>query len=52
MRQDVAWMMYKGCCKMMEEKILALQQSKQMTADVFNLNGGKLTVEELRMLMG
>ena len=34
-----------------EEKILALQQKKQMTADVFNMSGGKLTVEELRGLV-
>lgn len=40
------------CKDTVEEKILALQQQKQMTADVFNLSGGKLTVEELRMLMG
>ncbi len=39
------------CKDTVEEKILALQQQKQMTADVFNLSGGKLTVEELRRLV-
>jgi len=38
------------CKDTVEEKILALQQSKQQTADVFNY-GGKLTTEELRALM-
>ena len=40
------------CKDTVEEKILALQQSKQQTADVFNLSGRKLSAEELRMLMG
>lgn len=40
------------CKDTVEEKILALQQSKQQTADVFNLSGGKLSTEELRMLIG
>ena len=39
------------CKDTVEEKILALQQKKQMTADVFNMSGGKLTVEELRGLL-
>ena len=39
------------CKDTVEEKILALQQQKQMTANVFNLSGGKLTVEELRGLL-
>lgn len=39
------------CKDTVEEKILALQQKKQMTADVFNMSGGKLTVEELRGLV-
>lgn len=39
------------CKETVEEKILALQQSKQQTADVFNLSGGKLSVEELRRLV-
>jgi len=40
------------CKDTVEEKILALQQSKQQTADVFNLSGGKLSAEELKMLIG
>lgn len=40
------------CKDTVEEKILALQQRKQQTADVFNLSGGKLTMEELRTLLG
>ncbi|UKK67545.1 DEAD/DEAH box helicase [Prevotella communis] len=39
------------CKDTVEEKILALQQSKQQTADVFNLNSGKLSIEELRTLL-
>ena len=39
------------CKDTVEEKILALQQSKQQTADVFNLSGGKLSAEELRRLV-
>ena len=39
------------CKDTVEEKILALQQSKQQTADAFNLSGGKLTMEELRTLL-
>ena len=39
------------CKDTVEEKILALQQSKQQTADVFSLNSGKLTAEELKMLV-
>lgn len=39
------------CRDTVEEKILALQQSKQQTADVFNLSGGTLTMEELRTLL-
>lgn len=34
-----------------EEKILALQQQKQQTADVFHLGGGKLSKEELMGLI-
>jgi len=40
------------CKDTVEEKILALQQRKQQTADVFNLSGGKLSAEELKMLIG
>lgn len=40
------------CKDTVEEKILALQQRKQQTADVFNLSGGKLSVEELKLLIG
>lgn len=39
------------CKDTVEEKILALQQSKQQTADVFNLSGTKLTTEELKTLL-
>lgn len=39
------------CKDTVEEKILTLQQSKQQTADVFNLSVGKLTIEELRTLL-
>lgn len=39
------------CKDTVEEKILALQQSKQQTADVFNLSGTKLTIEELKTLL-
>lgn len=39
------------CKDTVEEKILALQQSKQQTADVFNLSGSKLSIEELRTLL-
>ena len=39
------------CKDTVEEKILALQQSKKQTADVFNISGGKLTTEELRTLL-
>lgn len=39
------------CKDTVEEKILALQQSKQQTADVFNLSSGKLTNEELLILL-
>lgn len=39
------------CKDTVEEKILALQQSKQQTANVFNLSGTKLTSEELRALL-
>lgn len=39
------------CKDTVEEKILELQQQKQMTADVFNMSGGKLSVEELRGLV-
>lgn len=39
------------CKDTVEEKILALQQSKQQTADVFNLGGNKLTTEELQALL-
>lgn len=40
------------CKDTVEEKILALQQKKQLTADVFNVSGGKLSAEELKMLVG
>ena len=40
------------CKDTVEEKILALQQQKQQTADVFNLGGGKLSKEELMGLIG
>lgn len=40
------------CKDTVEEKILELQQKKQLTADVFNLSGGKLSAEELRELIG
>ena len=40
------------CKDTVEEKILALQQQKQQTADVFNLSGGKLSKEELMGLIG
>lgn len=39
------------CKDTVEEKILALQRSKQQTADIFNLSGGKLTNEELLALL-
>ena len=39
------------CKDTVEEKILALQQRKQQTADVFNLGGNKLTIEELKSLL-
>lgn len=39
------------CKDTVEEKILALQQSKQQTADVFSLSNGKLTLEELKDLL-
>ena len=39
------------CKDTVEEKILALQQQKQQTADVFNLGGGKLSKEELMGLI-
>jgi SNF2 family DNA or RNA helicase len=39
------------CKDTVEEKILDLQQSKQQTADVFNLSSGILTIEELRTLL-
>lgn len=39
------------CKDTVEEKILALQQTKQQTADVFNLSGVKLSIEELRTLL-
>lgn len=39
------------CKDTVEEKILSLQQSKQQTADVFNLSGTKLTREELCALL-
>lgn len=39
------------CKDTVEEKILALQHSKQLTADIFNLSGGKLTNEELLTLL-
>lgn len=39
------------CKDTVEEKILALQQSKQQTADVFSLNSGKLSLEELKDLL-
>ena len=39
------------CKDTVEEKILALQQSKQQTADVFNLSGTKLTSEEIHALL-
>lgn len=39
------------CKDTVEEKILALQESKQQTADVFNMSGGKLTNEELLNLL-
>ena len=45
---EVTRLIYKDT---VEEKILALQQSKQQTADAFNLSGGKLTMEELRTLL-
>lgn len=39
------------CKDTVEEKILMLQKSKQQTAEVFNLSGAKLTIEELRTLL-
>ena len=39
------------CKDTVEEKILALLQQKQQTADVFNLGGGKLSKEELMGLI-
>jgi SNF2 family DNA or RNA helicase len=39
------------CKDTVEEKILTLQRSKQQTADIFNLSGGKLTNEELLALL-
>lgn len=39
------------CKDTVEEKILALQQQKQQTADVFHLGGGKLSKEELMGLI-
>lgn len=39
------------CKDTVEEKILELQKQKQQTADVFNLSGGKLTIDELKNLL-
>lgn len=39
------------CKDTVEEKVLELQKQKQQTADVFNLNGGKLSMEELGKLL-
>lgn len=39
------------CKDTVEEKVLELQKQKQQTADVFNLSGGKLSIDELKNLL-
>lgn len=39
------------CKDTIEEKVLQLQDKKRQTVDIFNANGGKLTLEELKSLI-
>lgn len=51
--QDKDVKVYRLVCKdTVEEKILKLQDKKRQTVDMFNTGGGKLTLEELKGLLG